>query len=68
MISKTTLKQYDFNSLDDYFNMTLESKINGNFSQAENQFKKMDKGQKIEFIEFVHINEPSQFSFFLNLI
>jgi hypothetical protein len=68
MISKTTLKQYDFNSLDDYFNMTLESKINGNFSQAENQFKKMDKIQKIEFIEFVRVNEPSEYTFFLKLI
>ena len=68
MVSKKILKQYNFDSLDDYFNMTLESKINGNFSQAKNQFKKMDKIQKIKFIEFVRVNEPSEYSFFLNLI
>lgn len=68
MVSRRTLKEYGFTSLDDYFNMTLDSKINGQFSQAKEQFRKMDKGQKLEFIEFVRINAPDHYDFFMQNI
>ena len=68
MVGKKTLKDYELTSLDDYFNMTLNSRIYGQLKQAKNQFKKMDKGQKIEFLEFVRINAPEEYNFFINLI
>lgn len=68
MVSKKTLKEYDFNSIEDYFNMTIESKFNGQLSQAKEQFKKMDKGQKLEFIEFVRLSAPDHYDFFMQNI
>lgn len=53
MISNKTLKEYDFNSIYQYYEMILESLINGNINQVKEQAKKLNKAQKIEFINYL---------------
>jgi hypothetical protein len=65
MVGKNTLKYYELNSMQDYYDMTIESYINGNRNQALEQFKKMNKKQKLEFIEFVRLNYPDNYNFFM---
>lgn len=55
MITKTKLKEYEFNTIEDYFNYIVESKINGNFSQVKNLLKELDKEQKKYFIQYLNI-------------
>ena len=52
MISQKTLKQYDFESIEDYFNYIIESKINGNHKQVKDLYRKLSAKQKIDFLEW----------------
>ena len=47
MISKKTLKEYEYKSIEDYFNYIIDSKINGNYSQVKSLIKDLSKDQKI---------------------
>lgn len=65
MVSKKLLKEYEFSNIEEYFDMVLESRINGQFKQAVNQFKKMSTSQKLDFVEYVRNNSPADYDFFM---
>ena len=69
MISKKLLKSYECDDIYDYFNIVMESKINGNRQQAIDQFKKIDKKLRFDFL--VHVQNVSEdynlYDFFLRL-
>ena len=50
MISKNLLKSYGLFHVEDYFQMCIESKINGNYTQCKEQLKKANKEQLKQFI------------------
>ena len=53
MISKATLKKYEFYSIEDYFNYIIDSQINGNSQQVKDLFKKLDTEQKRLFMAYI---------------
>lgn len=53
---KKLLKEYGFNSDMQYFEMIVESVINGNRTQALEQFKAMPKQYQKEFIKALYGN------------
>lgn len=53
MIYKTDLKQYECNAIEDYFNLIVESYINGQLTQAKEQISKLSKDQKKDFIDYL---------------
>lgn len=53
MISKKTLKDYEFLTIEDYYNYIVESLINGNIKQTKDLIKYLSKNQKIEFIDLL---------------
>jgi hypothetical protein len=57
MISKKTLKEYGFKSIEEYFNYIVDSGINGNFSQVRELFNKLNKKQMILFFNWLNANE-----------
>ena len=57
MIGKKTLKDYDFKSIEDYYNYIVESQINGNHSQVKSLFKKLTNEQKNEFFFYLKFNQ-----------
>ena len=52
MVGKQTLKSYEFNNIEDYFNYIIDSVINGQKQQAKTLINKLSKEQKKEFINF----------------
>jgi hypothetical protein len=57
---KKLLKSYNFTSDQDYYQMVYESKVNGNFSQAKEQFKAMPKENRKDCVKYIfalHDNE-----------
>ena len=46
MISKKDLKDYEFRTIESYFDYIIDSRINGNFSQVKSLFNKLNKQQK----------------------
>jgi|TARA_Y100000296_G_C5122156_1_gene230997 hypothetical protein len=46
MISKKTLKAYEFKQIENYFDYMDESIINGNFQQVKDLFNKLSKSQQ----------------------
>jgi hypothetical protein len=46
MVSKSTLKAYDFETIEDYYDYIVLSKINGQHGQVESLIKAMSKEQK----------------------
>jgi hypothetical protein len=50
---KKLLKIYGFNSDMQYFEMIVESVINGNREQAKEQFKAMKQEDKIRFVQSI---------------
>lgn len=57
MISKKTLRLYEFNSIEDYFNYIIDSQINGNNQQVKDLFKKLDQNQKRDYFYYLKNNE-----------
>jgi len=53
MVSKKLLKSYDFENIEAYYNMILDSKVNGQYSQVKRQMKKLSKKQLVEFHECI---------------
>lgn len=53
MIGKKTLKNYEFKSIEDYFNYIVESQINGNHAQVKDLFKKLNNEQKRTFFNWL---------------
>ncbi len=51
MVSKLTLQHYGWESIELYFEYILESKINGQFTQAKNLIDKLSRVQKKELLK-----------------
>ena len=60
MVSSVQIKALDFTTIQQYFEYVIESRINGNFQQAEKLIKKMSKDQKKEFMQYVDDNHSKQ--------
>lgn len=54
MVSKKLIKGYDLNSLEDYFQYILNSRINGNGDQCIDLFEKLSEKQRIDFYVYVY--------------
>lgn len=46
MVSKSLLKAYNFETIEDYFDYIVESKINGQHGQVDSLIKAMSKEEK----------------------
>lgn len=53
VVSKSLLRDYDFYSIEGYFDYILESEVNGNFSQIKSLFKKLSTEQKRLFFSYI---------------
>jgi hypothetical protein len=53
MVSKKDIKGLDFNTIEEYFDYILDSKINGNRSQAISLFTKLSSKQKLTFYGYI---------------
>jgi len=53
MISKKTLKDYEFKTIEEYFDYIIDSQINGNHNQVKELFKKLDNSQKKTFFNYL---------------
>jgi hypothetical protein len=58
---KKLLKLYHFREVGEYYAMILESVINGQRTQAKEQFSKMPKSNKIEFMAEVFRHQTTDF-------
>jgi hypothetical protein len=61
MISKKSLKSYNFNSMDQYFDYILESEVNGQFEQVEKLIIELSKPQRIDLFEYLRNGEQSEY-------
>jgi hypothetical protein len=52
MVYKSDLKIYEIETIDQYFEIIVESHINGQHSQVTNQIKALSKDQKKDFIDY----------------
>ena len=53
MISKKDLKDYEYDSIEQYYDMLVESKLNGQFSQLKEQIKELSPTQKKDAIDYL---------------
>ena len=53
MVSNKTLKSYDFDNLNKYFEYILDSQTNGQIKQMNDLISELSKNQKIEFLQFL---------------
>ena len=53
MIGKSTLKAYGFKDMQEYYDMIVDSKINGQIEQCREQFNSCNKEQKKEFLSYL---------------
>ena len=53
MISKKTLKDYEFKNINEYYDYIIDSYINGNFSQFKELILKGSKEQKQDFYNWL---------------
>lgn len=53
MVTQNKIKGLDFETLEDYFDYIIESKANGQRTQARELFNELSKEQKREFFEYV---------------
>lgn len=49
MVSKKLIKSYDFDTIEDYFNYIIDSKINGQRAQAVELYTALSQAQKDSF-------------------
>lgn len=56
MIGENTLKKYEYESINDYFNYIVESEINGNISQVRELIKRLSREQKKDFLKWLEMN------------
>ena len=67
---KKLLKTYGFNSRERYFDMCIESHINGQRTQAKEQFNAMPKEERKMMLEYLdgNVSDRSIMAFFLDCI
>lgn len=63
MIGKTTLKNYEFKTIEDYFDFILDSEINGQRSQVKNLYNKLSRDQKKQFYNYIQQFSKDYFDF-----
>lgn len=59
MISKATLQMLELESIEDYFEYIIQSKVNGQHSQAKELFKELSdspQGQRSKFFNWAEEN------------
>ena len=66
MISKKDLEDYEFETMEDYFDYVVVSRINGNFSQVKDLVKDMSNKQYNGFIRYV-IDSTEAVGYYLNI-
>jgi len=49
MVSQKLIKSYDFDTIEDYFNYIIDSKINGQRAQAKELYNTLSQTQKDSF-------------------
>jgi len=64
---KKLLKIYGFDSKLQYYEMILESVVNGQISQSRDQFNSMPKVNKFEFICHMNLTERQKNAFIMYL-
>ena len=58
MITKKDLKNYEYKTIEDYFNYIVESFINGNYSQLKKMLsKELSNNQKVLFCNWIYNND-----------
>ena len=60
MISKTYIKELDFNTIEDVYTYIVDSEINGNIKQYKELVNKLSKSQFKDFIFFVRMHDINQ--------
>lgn len=65
---KTLLKLYNFESVHQYYEMVVESKINGQTTQAREQFNAMPKANRKALVEELSQGNNELFMFFFRLL
>ncbi len=53
MVGKKTLKDYELNDIYEYYDMCINSRLNGNIEQAKRQALKLTKDQRFRFLEYI---------------
>jgi hypothetical protein len=56
MVSKKALEIYGFNSMDEFFDYIIDSKINGQNTQCVTLIKEMSGKQMKEFLKYIFIS------------
>ena len=59
VVSKKCLKDYEFHSIENYFDYIIDSQINGNSSQVKDLFKKLSSDQKRLFFAYIQNYDKS---------
>ena len=52
---KKLLKDYELTNITDYYEMIILSVINGNRTQAKEQFKEMKKEYRKDFLKYLYL-------------
>jgi hypothetical protein len=53
MVGQNTLKTYDFQGIEEYFDMIVESYFNGQLKQCRAQIRLLSLKQKISFRDYI---------------
>jgi len=64
MIGRNTLKKYELRTIEGYFDLIIDSKINGN-SDYKDYIKKLNRKQKRLFLGYI-MNREDLFKFFFD--
>jgi len=65
---KQLLKIYGFEAVSQYYEMVIESKINGQITQAKEQFNAMPKANRKAIVEELSQGNNELFMFFFRLL
>ena len=60
MVTLKTIKDYEFENIEDYYDYVLGSYINGNYGQCRELIKKLSKEQKkdcYEYLQDLYVND-----------
>ncbi len=57
MIGKKTLRDYGYETIDEYFGYIVESRVNGQFSQAKDLIKRLSSEQYVSFVNYLNEND-----------
>jgi hypothetical protein len=60
MVTKQTLKTYDYANVEDYFDYIVESHVNGQFAQVRELFGTLSKNQKAELLAYLQDGTKDQ--------